>query len=92
MSLSLGSKSVAAGKKQKVKVTTLPGASVDITVTFPNKKKKTHSGTAGSAGTVSWSFTQPSNVTTAKSRSATVKAVATGNGQTVSASKKYTIK
>ena len=92
ISLKLAHSSVAVGKSQKATVTTLPGASVDIRVTFPNHKLKSHPGAASAAGVFSWTFKQPANTTTSKSRTVLVHAVASANGTTKSVTKKYKIK
>lgn len=92
INLRLAHKTVAVNTTQKVTVTTLPGAKVSITVTYPNKRKSTHKGTGNASGTVTWSFKQPSGVTTSKSRTVSVHAVATMNSGTKSSTKKYSIK
>lgn len=89
--LSLSKKTVKVGKKQKVTVSTVAGASVAVTVKYPNKSKKTKRGTADS-GAFTWSYKQPANKTTAKSRKVSVSATATCSGQPpVSAKKSYKI-
>jgi hypothetical protein len=84
-------KTLAPGKKQKVMVTALAGASVHYTVTYPNKGHKTHDGTIGSSGRTSWSYTQPKNSTTAKSRTASVRVNVTLGAQVKTSKKTYSI-
>jgi hypothetical protein len=90
--LSLAHSTLAVGKTQKVTVTTLPGADVTITVTFPNHKKKSHNAAADSSGLLVWSFKQPAKTTTSKSRTVLVHGVASANSTTKSVTKKYKIK
>ena len=92
INLKLAHRTVAVNTTQKVTVTTLPGAAVSITVTYPNHRKKTHHGTGNSSGKVTWSYKQASGVTTAKSRTVSVHAVATSGGDKKSSTKKYTVK
>lgn len=89
----LAHKSVRVGQKQKVTVTTLPNASVKITVAYPNHKKKSHSSTAGADGVATWSYKQAAGYTTAGNNKAKVTASAdNGSGSALKASKTYTIK
>jgi hypothetical protein len=90
--VSLAHSSLAVGKTQKVTVTTLPGADVTITVTFPNHKKKNHNSAANTSGLLVWSFKQPAKTTTSKSRTVLVHGVASANSTTKSVTKKYKIK
>jgi hypothetical protein len=92
INLKLSSKSLKVNSTEKITVTTLPGASVHITVTYANHKKKTHSGTAGGSGVLKWSYKQPAGTTTSKSKSASVHAAASLNGQHKSSTKRYSIK
>jgi hypothetical protein len=84
-------KTLAPGKKQKVMVTALAGATVHYAVSYPNKHHKTHNGTIGSSGRTSWSYTQPKNTTTAKSRTASVRVNVTLGTQLKTSKKNYTI-
>ncbi len=90
--VSLAHSTLAVGKTQKVTVTTLPGADVTITVTFPNHKKKNHNAAANTSGLLVWSFKQPAKTTTSKSRTVLVHGVASANSTTKSVTKKYKIK
>jgi hypothetical protein len=90
--LKLGHGMVAPKTKQKLTITTLPGAAISIVVTFPNGNKKNHSGTANAAGSLSWSYKQPGSRITHSSRTAKVSAQASSaDGQTKSSTKRYTI-
>jgi hypothetical protein len=81
------------GAKEKISVTTLPGAHIVIHVLFPNKHKKHHGGHAGSDGSYSWTFKQPSGVTTSKSKTGKITvSVDNGAGSPIVTSRKYTIK
>jgi hypothetical protein len=91
ISVHLAHSTVAPGKKQKVSVSTLAGAAVSLTVTFPNKYKRSHDATANSAGTASWSFVQPGNRITHTSRSAKVAVQVSSGGLSLHTSKHYTI-
>jgi hypothetical protein len=91
LNVRLAHKTLAPGKKQKVIVTALAGAHTHYTVTYPNKRHKTHSGTIGSSGRTSWSYTQPKNYTTAKSRTASVRVNVTLGDQHKTSKKTYTI-
>ena len=82
---------LAPGKKQKVMVTALAGASVHYSVTYPNKRHKTHDGTIGPSGRTSWSYTQRANTTTTRSRTATVRVDVTLGAQRKTSKKSYTI-
>jgi hypothetical protein len=89
--LSLAHSKVSAGGTQKVTATTLAGASVSVSVTFPNGKKDSVQGSAGASGKLSYSFTQPSGMTRGSNHTVTVHASASALGQSKSATKKYTI-
>ena len=89
--LRLAHRVVSPRSKQKIVVTTLPGTYVDLTVRFPNGGTKEHDGTAGEAGTLTWSYRQPGSRITRKSRTARVTVVAGEDDQTLSAEKRYTI-
>ncbi|HEX6506110.1 MAG TPA: hypothetical protein VF221_00610 [Chloroflexota bacterium] len=91
LNVTLAHKSLAPGKKQKVTVTTAGGASVQYVVQFPNKHKKTHSTTAGASGKLSWSYTQPANTTTSRSRTASVRVNVTLGDQHKTSKKTYAI-
>lgn len=84
-------KTVAPGKKQEVMVSALAGATTHYTVTYPNKRHKTHDGLIGSSGRTSWTYTQPKNSTTAKSRTASVRVNVTLGTQFKTSKKTYTI-
>lgn len=84
--------SLAPGKKQTVTATTLPAATVRITVRFPNGTSKTATGTAGASGVLAaWTFTQPPSVITRQSRTARVTASATSGTRVASATASYSI-
>lgn len=91
LTVRLAHKTLAPGKKQKVMVTALAGAAVHYTVTYPNKRHKTHNGTIGSSGRTSWSYTQPKGSTTSKSRTAGVRVNVTLGDQHKTSRKTYTI-
>jgi plastocyanin len=89
--LAIGHKSTKAGAKQSIKVTTLPGATVSITVTFPDGSKKRQSAHASAAGTFNWSFKQPSGHTSRTKHTVKVAVtVSNGNGS-ARATKSYTV-
>jgi hypothetical protein len=77
--------------KQKISILTRPGATVSITVVFPNGDKKTDSGTANESGRLSWSYQQPGSRITRKSRTAKISGVAALDSVSASAAAKYTI-
>lgn len=83
--------SVKAGQKQKVTVTTLPGASVKVVLAFPNKSKKTHNATAGAAGKSGWTFTQPGGKATRKSKVVKVTVTASNGTDRRTTHKTYKI-
>jgi hypothetical protein len=87
----LAHSSVKAGAKQKVSVTTLPASQVSVQVVFPNKAKKHHGGVADDSGAFSWSFTQPSGVTTRSSTTAKVTVTVSNGGQSLKKSKSYKV-
>ncbi|HEX6510503.1 MAG TPA: hypothetical protein VF221_22975 [Chloroflexota bacterium] len=92
LSVKLGHRSVRAGTRQTVSVTTLPAAGVTVVVTFPDGTKKRHSGTASESGTYSWSFSQPAGHTAASRHPARVAVTATsGTQRPVTATRSYTI-
>jgi hypothetical protein len=82
---------VAPRASQKVSITTLPGASISVLVTFPNGDTKTHTATANSAGTASWSYKQPGSRITHGSRTGTVTVEASNATDTKRSTKRYTI-
>jgi hypothetical protein len=89
--VAVGHKTTKVGSKQSIKVTTLPGASVSITVTFPDGVKKRQSAHASAAGNYTWSFKQPSGHTT-RTKHAVKVAVKVSNGtHSVSSTKSYTV-
>ncbi len=90
--LALGHKSVKAGTKQSVKVTTLPGAAVSITVTYPDGKKKRQSAHAPAGGTYTWNFKQPAGHTTRTKHTAKVAVTVSRGTDSARATKSYTIK
>lgn len=77
--------------KQKVTVTTLPSATVNLTVKFPNGNTKTHSGTANASGGLSWSYVQPGSRITHSSSTVRVSVQASNGTDTKSSTKRYTI-
>lgn len=89
--ISLSSSSVKPKKKETVTVKTEPGANVTIKVRFPNGDTKGTNGTAGSAGTVTFSYVQPGSRITKSSRKATVTAVAATGSSSAQATATYTI-
>jgi len=90
--LALGHKSVKAGAKQSVKVTTLPGAAVSITVTYPDGKKKRQSARAPAGGTYTWNFKQPAGHTTRTKHTAKVAVTVSRGSESARATKSYIIK
>ncbi len=84
-------RTVAPGSKQKVTVSALAGATTHYTVTYPNKHHKTHNGLIGSSGRTSWTYTQPKNTTTTKSRTASVRVNVTLGTQFKTSKKTYSI-
>lgn len=89
--LQLSHRTVKAGQQQGATVTTNAGAVVKLTVTYPNKKKDVISGSADSAGRLSYSFTQPSGMTSGKNRTVSVSASITFGAQSKHSTKKYAI-
>ena len=84
---------VKAGARQSIGVTTVPGASVGIVITFPDRSKKRHTSTAPASGTVRWNFTQPGKHTTRSKHTATVVVTVTdGAAVPVTATRSYTIR
>jgi hypothetical protein len=75
VTVKLGHKTVKAGAKQTVRVTTLAGAGVSVAVTFPDGSKKHHTGTAAGDGAYVWTYTQPASRKPVSKR--TVKVVVT---------------
>jgi hypothetical protein len=93
LAVKLGHKVVAAGAKQSISVTTLPGANVSVVVTFPDGAKKRHSGTADENGAYTWSFKQPAGHDTASKHTAkVVVTVSHGTDTPLKTTKSYTIK
>lgn len=87
----VGHKSAKVGTKQSIKVTTLPGAAVSITLTLPDGSKKHHSARASAAGRYTWKFKQPSGHTTRTKHTVKV-AVKVSNGTgSVNSTKRYTV-
>jgi N-acetylneuraminic acid mutarotase len=87
----LGKKSVRPGQQQRVTVATAPGAQVTVTLTFPNHYRMQYHGTAGTAGTLMWRFTEPRS--TVRGQNHMVKVVVQVHdegGQTASATGRYT--
>ena len=92
MTVHLGHKSVASGKKQTVSATTLANATVTVVVTFPDGAKIHRTGAADAAGLYAWSFKQPAGHTRAAKRTVGVLVTAThGSDVSVKASASYTI-
>jgi hypothetical protein len=91
VTIKLAHGSVKVGAKQKISVTTVPAATVKISVAFPNKSKKTHSGTADANGSLTWSYKQPSGKTTPTSNTANVTVTASDAAGSLKKSKKYKI-
>ena len=86
-------KTVKAGARQTIGITTVPGASVAIVITFPDRSKKRHASTAPASGKVSWVFTQPGKHTTKSKHTATVVVTVTDVGALpVRATRSYTIR
>jgi hypothetical protein len=91
--VAIGHKSVKAGTKQSVKVTTLPGAAISIVVTFPDGTKMHRTATASDSGTFTWTFKQPGRHTTRTKHTAKVAVtVSHGAGSRVKSTKTYTIR
>jgi Cupredoxin-like domain len=91
--LAVGHKSVKAGAKQSIKVTTVARAAIGITVTFPAGAKKHRTAIAPASGTFTWSFKQPSGRTTRTKHTAKVAVtVSQGTGSSKKATKTYTIR
>lgn len=91
--LAIGHKTVKAGAKQSIKVTTLAGAAITIVVTFPDGAKKRHTATAAANGTLAWTFKQPGGHTTRAKHAAKVSVtVSKGAGSAVKSAKSYTIR
>lgn len=88
----LSRSSVKVGQKEKVQITTLPGASVKVVLTFPNRSKKTHTRVANASGGANWTFKQPSGKTTSKSRKVTVTVTAGNGTETHRTRRSYKIK
>lgn len=89
----LAHKSLKAGAKQRISVSTLPAAHVTLQVQFPNHSKKHRGGKANSSGTFSWTFKQPAGVTNNHNHTAKVIVhVSTPGGGALKSIKKYTIK
>lgn len=87
----LARRTVAPVQRQTVNVQTAPAAKVHIVVRFPNGYEKTHTGTAGSAGTLIWQYTQPGSRVTKTSRLAKVfTQVSTGKAATKD-TRQYTV-
>ncbi len=91
ITLSVAHARVKAGQTQKATVSTLAGASISLSVTYPNGKKDSIQGSAGSSGQLTYSFAQPSGVTKGNKRTVTVKASADYAGLSKHSTKKYTI-
>lgn len=89
--VALGHKTAKTGAKQSIKVTTLPGAAVSITVTFPDGAKKRHSAHASASGMYTWSFKQPSGHTTRTKHTAKVAVKVSNGAGSMSSTKSYTI-
>jgi plastocyanin len=90
--VALGHKTVKVGAKQSIKVTSLPGAAVSITLTYPDGKKTRKSAHASTAGTYTWSFKQPSGHTTRTKHTVKVAVSASRGADSVKATKSYTVK
>lgn len=91
VAIKLAHAAVNPRSSQKVTVTTLPNASVDITVNFPNGDTKTHAGNADSTGKLTWSYKQPGSRITHASRTARVSVTASSSSGTASRTKRYAI-
>ena len=89
--LAIGHKTTKAGAKQSIKVTTVPGAAVSITLTYPDGKKSRKSAHATAGGTYTWNFKQPSGHTTRTKHTAKVAVTVTSASGSAKASKSYTI-
>src|SRR5947209_13056581 len=89
--LKLAHKTVKVGAKQKVTVSTLPAAHVNVQVTFPNKSKKHHGGPADDTGGFTWSFKQPGGVTSGSSAKAKVSVTVSNGTSSLKSSKSYKI-
>jgi plastocyanin len=93
LKLAVGHKTVKAGAKQSVKVTTVAGAAIGITVTFPVGAKKHRTAIAPASGTFTWNFKQPGGRTTKTKHTAKVAVtVSQGTGSSKKANKTYTIR
>ena len=93
LTVKVGHKAVRAGTKQSISVTTLPGATVSVVVTFPDGVKKRQSGTADQSGAYTWSFKQPGGHSTASRHTAkVVVTVSYGTATPMKSTKSYTIK
>lgn len=90
--VALGHKAVKVGAKQSIKVTTLPGAAVSITLTYPDGKKTRKSSHATAAGTYTWNFKQPSGHTTRTKHTVKVAVSVSRGADSVKSNKSYTIK
>lgn len=90
--VTIGHKTVAVGKKQKIVVHTLAKAHVAITVTYPSGAKAHHKATANSKGTVTWSYKQRKGLTKGSKHTAHIAVTVKRGGHTAKASKTYHIK
>lgn len=85
-------KTVKAGQKQSIKITSLADARVSLKITFPGGSwtyKK--SATLGASGAKTYSFKQPGLKAHATNHTATVKVTASLNGEQKHSTKKYTV-
>jgi hypothetical protein len=82
---------VAPGKAQTVRVTTHSGSRAQFIVQFPNGDGMTHGARVGKTGKLSWSYIQPKNTTTSKSRTAGVRVNVTLGSRHNTSRKTYSI-
>jgi plastocyanin len=91
--LAIGHKTVKAGAKQSIKVTTLAGAAISIGITFPDGAKKHRAAIAPKTGIFAWTFKQPGGHTTRTKHAAKVAVtVSQGAGSPIKSTKSYTIR
>lgn len=92
LNVKLGHTTIAAGKKESVRITSLAGARVSLKISFPGGgwtyKKST---TLGASGVKTYSFTQPGLKSGATNHVATVKVTSALNGQTKHSTKRYKV-